>query len=320
MKKIIAILLTICSVLSLSACTTSETALYTTVWGKTDVLETSTYKISVIEGEEVFFEGAPQITGEGTYETTISGNATTGFTLVSNLEFEGTMNFDGKTEDFTQTITSKVTFADVTDALAPTYSEKSYDGTTIVYDAETNSFSSADLSYTSTVKYEDGDAIVTIKDASGNEVAPGVATSSTYSLGSATAYDNEQLYLVARALVKDSVSSLSFNIVNPVTGLTPMALSVSTFDEDTDTTVTMAINGVSQTFDTYTVSSQINSTFESGTTTLLLFAKDDNGMVTTSAGNVIEVDRSRLLSFMHQVPYTSSVFSYELTEFTTNLD
>ncbi len=318
MKKIIAIILTLACVLSLSACTSTSTETYTSVWGKSDVLETSTYKISIVESEETFFEGAPSVTGEGTYISTISGGDSEGYVLETSLEFVGTMNFDGKAENFTQTITSKVLFGGITSNLAPTYSEKSYSGTTIVYDAETNSFSSADLDYVSKITYQDGEAIVSIKKADGSAVSDSIATDSIVSYSSA--YDNEQLFIVARALDKASATSSSFTMMNAVTGLTPMALSVSAVDEDTDTSYTATINGVSQTFETYTVSTQINSSFESGTTTLMLFANGDNGNVTTAAGNAIEVDRSRLLTFMHQVPYTSSVFYYELTDYTSNND
>lgn len=319
MKKIIAIVLILALVLSLSACSTSSTVTYTSVWGKSDVLETSTYKISIVESEEVFFEGAPSVTGEGTYVYTISGGDSEGYTLETTLDFVGVLNFDGKTEDFTQTITSKVLFAGITNNLAPTYSEKSYEGTTIVYDGETGIFSSADLDYVSKITYDDGTATVSITNANGGAVSSGIATESEYSYSS-NVYDNEQLFLVARSLNKSSALSTSFNIVNAVTGLTPIALTVSTVDEDTDSSYTTTINGASQTFETFTVSTQINSSFESGTTTLMLFASGDNGYVTTSAGNTMEVDRSRLLTFMHQVPYTSSVFYYELTDYTSNGD
>lgn len=320
MKKILAIILTIACVLSLSACTTSSTTEYTAVWGKSDVYEVSTYEITVIGSDDIYFVGAPTVSGTGTYITTLSGGDSEGYTYETVLEFVGEMNFDGKVEDFTQTITSKMTFSGITSNLSPTYSEKSYNGTTIVYDAETGVFSSAPLSYTSTVVYQDGEAAVTIKNAAGGEVAAGIPTEAVYSTSSTTTYDNEQLALVGRALGKESASSVAFNVVDPVIGSSSVALYVSEYDEDTDTSVTMQINGVSQTFETYTVSTQLNSTFESGTQTLWLYAKDDIGSATTAAGNIVEVDRSRLLSFMHQVPYTSSAFSYNLVEFTSNLD
>ncbi len=317
MKKVIAILLVLVSVLSLAGCSTSSSTSYTTVWGKSNVLETSVYEITVVQGEDEYFDGAPTLTGTGTYTSTISGGDSEGYTLETVLEFDGTMNFDGKTESFTQYITSKVTFGDVTTSFAPTYSEKSYDGTTIVYDYDTNSFSSADLSYTSTVVYDGSDAVVTIKNADGTAVADGIAVETAYSLSSGT-FDNEQIFLVSRALVKDGVDSLAFNVLSPITGETSIALYVASEDEDSDSTAVMTINGVTETFETYTVSTQLNSTFTSGASTLYLYAKNDTGNVTTSAGNLMEVDRSRLLSFMHQVPYTSSVFSYSMVEYTSN--
>ncbi|MFI3128750.1 MAG: hypothetical protein R3Y18_01670 [Bacillota bacterium] len=317
MKKVIAILLVLASVLSLAGCTTSTSTSYTSVWGKSNVLETSVYEITVIEGTDEYFEGAPSVTGTGTYTSTISGGDSEGYTLETVLEFDGTMDFDGKTEDFTQYITSKVTFSDVTTGFAPTYSEKSYNGTTIVYDYDTNSFSSADLEYTSTVVYDGSDAVVTIKNADGSAVANGVATETEYSLSSGT-FDNEQIFLVGRSLVKADVESIAFNVLSPITGETSIALYVATADEDSDTTAVVTINGVAETFDTYTVSTQLNSSFTSGASTLYLYAKDDMGMVTTSAGNLMEVDRSRLISFMQQVPYTSSVFSYTMVEYTAN--
>lgn len=317
MKKVIAILLVLVSVLSLAGCTTSTSSSYTSVWGKSNVLETSVYEITVIAGEDEYFEGAPSLEGTGTYTSTISGGDSEGYKLETVLEFSGTMNFDGKTEDFTQYITSEVTFSDVTTGFAPTYSEKSYDGTTIVYDYDTNSFSSADLSYTSTIAYDGSDAVVTIKNADGTAVASGIAIETEYALSSGT-FDNEQIFLVARALVKEDVDSLAFNVLSPITGETSIALYVAATDEDSDTTAVMTINGESETFETYTVSTQLNSSFTSGASTLYLYAKDDMGSVTTSAGNLMEVDRSRLLSFMHQVPYTSSVFSYTMVEYTSN--
>ncbi len=317
MKKIIAILLVLVSIFSLAGCATSSSTSYTTVWGKSDVLETSVYEITVVQGTDEYFEGAPSLTGTGTYTSTISGGDSEGYTLETVLEFSGTMDFDGKSEDFTQYITSKVTFGDVTTSFAPTYSEKVYDGTTIVYDAESSTFSSSDLSYTSTVAYDGTDAVVTIKNADGSAVADGIATQSEYSLSSGT-FDNEQLFLAARSLEKEGVESLAINVLSPITGVNSIALYVATTDEDSDTTAVMTINGVSETFETYTVSTQLNSTFTSGASTLYLFAKDDMGDVTTSAGNMMTIDRSRLLSFMHQVPYTSSVFSYTMVEYTSN--
>ncbi len=320
MKKIIAIILILALVLSLSACSQSAAPEYTAVWGKSSALETSTYKITVEQSEDEFFAGAPTVGGEGTYVSSISGSDD-GYTLETTLDFAGTIAIDGKTENFTQKITSVVKFGGVVSKFAPTYSEKNYEGTTISYDSESDAFSTAPLAYTSKVTYEYGKANVSIAKADGTAVADGIATSSEIDLNKIAYYDNEQLYMIIRALDKAKATQLSYSVVNPITGLTPIAVQVSQDQEEEQAkTVTMQINGKSETFEVQTVSAQINSSFESGSPTYLMYAKGDMGNASTSAGNVISVDRSRLIQIMQQVPYSASAFLFELEEFTTNAD
>lgn len=315
MKKITAIILVLCLVLSLAGCSSTSSVGFTAVWGKSDVYEVSTYEISILQGETVYYENAPVVTGEGTLTQTISGNYSDGFVVENVLIFEGLYDFGSYSEEFTQDIYSKVIFADVTSNLTSLYSEKTYSGTTLAYDIVSDTFSVEELDYSVVTNYVDGDAVVVFESFDGGASAS-FAGESTYAY-SGTIFDNEQLYTVVRALIKDDFDSTSFNSFNPFGGVVPVAVIMLEMEDEADSIVEKTINGETITFDTYSVQMQINETFTGGTATLMLFSVGDEGYVTTSAGNSAVVDRSRLLQVMIQVPYTSAIFNFELVGFET---
>ena len=307
MKKIITIVLILILTLSASACSPAALPDYTANWGKSDVEEISKYNITVKDGESIF-TGAPEVTGEGTFLVTITGDYKKGYTMETSLDFEGEFVLEGGNKPFVQKITSSVTFTDVTGNLAPSSSEKSYVGSTIAYKGTTGEFSIEPLEYTSTVDYVDEKAIVKID--SKYPLPANIKAENTISLPT-TYYDNEQILLFGRSFLKSLNSQVAFSVVSPFSNdIVQMALNVSG-----EATLDMTINEEKESLKAHVVAMGKSGSSETGSAFALYYGKDDKGMVNGSSGNPIETDRSRLLKMEQLIPYTSSSFVFELVEF-----
>lgn len=308
MKKIIAIITVLVLLFSMTSCATSEIPVHTENWGKSNVLETSEYAVKVSLGENVLDKDAPRLHGEGTYVTSISGGAATSYTVTTKLTFEGYyLLTDGSKVPVNDVVTSSVTFKDLSHDFRPLKSEKSYDGKTVKY--KDNAYSVEDLKYSSSIEY--GEKKATVKN-----VIDGESTSFETSTPGAGALfiDNEQLYYLVRSFVKTEGASISFSLMNGLSDATlPMVAGVnanSIVEVDTN------INGVAQKINTYPVAVRKSSNTETGSTQHVFCAMNDKGTVNNQTGGKFEVDRSRVVKILQQVPYTLDFLEFNLVKYT----
>lgn len=320
MKKIIALIIVVVLLLAFTGCGGTIPS-YTENWGKLNVDELSKYKItldkSLSEENGVADERVPELFGEGTYETHLTSTDGKVFTLETKLNFVGYYVLqDGEKIDVNDTITSKCSFENIELTFAPIKSEKTYNGKTINFidekfevnplvHTEVIDYSGSKIQFESTINYGDlnKDGMQVIKK--------------TLNKPGGTLYDNSELFYVFRGYQKTLNDSINFNLIEGVNGKTkPMVMKVGSSIVSLDTN----INGTNAKMDTYPVAVDGQSITDGGAAIKLYYAKDDNGAVnrgTIKDGKVatINIDRSRLVRILQNVPYSSNVFVYDLIEY-----
>ena len=325
MKKIIAILLSVVLLLSLTACSAPELPSFTTNWGKEDVFEKSTYKITIQEAKPVDPEDssadkavkAPRLSGEGTYTSTISGGGSVGYKIETTMNFVGKYTMaDGSTVPVDDTVSSYVNFSDLMQDFRPTSSYKNYQGKTVVY--ANKAYTVEDLNYESTITYGEDDA--TVKTAQLGATGAYDTQVSTIplmfnvKLPSGNLYDNEQIFYMLRSFGKVEGTSLPFSVVTGTAQeAIPMSGSInvgSTFEIATD------IDGVkNDKTKVKAVLVQKTSGENNGSPIKLFYAINDQGAINNASGSTKNDDRSRLVRIEQLVPYTADRMIFDLVEY-----
>ena len=174
--------------------------------------------------------------GKGSYETelkteTLDGEIVYHYTTKLEMPISYKCYTDGKSEDFTDVVTSEVWFKSATSALEPIKSVKSVVSHSPTMDGE---FTSLDVcynyyNYTVETTYTDGKSgkcVVTDLTATENNVKE--VSFSEYN-DDYTTVDNEQLLLAVRAM--ESLSACTLNVFNSSWGTSlPVSVSIGTAD------------------------------------------------------------------------------------------
>lgn len=311
MKKLLSIIVAIVLLLSLTACSNQTVVTYSAAWGRTNVNETSVYKVSVLKGENDVT--APRLNGEGTYTTNISGDNDSGYTVTTEFRFEGYYEMpDGAKKDVDDTITTKVVFKNAGNSFAPVSSERIYNGTTIEYDSNTDSYSVIPLSFTSTVNYSEKRA------ESVNTGSDLVLASTSVKLPKTVYFDNEQLQYALRGMVNDTVYDNGYSTtVTVISGLSSEAMTFGIqAQKGTSVEVETIVDGVKTEFDCYHFY-LYKTGGDTGATLNYYFARADVGEVNVGEGKR-DVNRSRLIRMTQNIAYTEDSLVYDLVSYDYN--
>ena len=314
MKKIIAIILTVVLLFSLTACGAPALPTFTANWGMEDVYEKSTYKITIDGSEQVLDPKAPRLSGEGTYTTLITGGTTDGYKIETTMNFVGKYTLEDKsTVEVNDTVTSYVNFNNLIHKFKPTSSYKKYEGKTVVF--EQGNYSIDDLNYESTITYGEDDAIVKTaqKGTSGayDTQLSNLPLEFEVSVPKGDyVYDNDQLFYMLRSFVKSEGATLSCSIFSGTSASTiAMGASIQAGGiTELDTT----INDVTAKTKAYVVSLRKSSSSNAGSPQNLFYAIGDTGEVNNATNGTKAIDRSRLIRITQLVPYSYDIMNFDL--------
>lgn len=311
MKKYISIIVAIVLLFTLSACSSKTVVSYSAAWGRTNVNETSTYKVTVQKAESSSDSAAPRLNGEGTYVSTITGDNDEGYTVTTSFVFEGYYEFaDGTKKDVNDTVETTVRFKNAGYSFAPISSERKYNGSTIEYDQKTDSYAISPLSFTSTVEY--GEKNIAIKNVGSDLLTSDLTlktpTKSVY-------FDNEEIIYVIRGMINDTVYDSGFSTsVSVISGLSTEVMSFGIqAQKNTTEDVVATIDGVSKVFECYRFY-LYKTSGNTGAALNYYFAKGDTGEVNVGEGKR-EVDRSRLIKMTQNIAYSEDLLVFELISY-----
>ncbi len=312
MKKVLSIIVAIVLLLSLSACSNKTVVTYSEIWGMTNVNETSTYSVKVSKGEDEDVT-APRLNGEGAYITNISGDNDSGYTVTTDFSFVGYYEFsDGTKKDVNDKITTKVLFKNAGNSFAPISSERVYNGTTIEYDSETDSYSVMPLNFTSTVTYGEKkiEAVNT-----GSEL---IASNVTFKTPKGVYFDNEELIYALRGMVNDTVYDNGYSTsVSVVSALSSEVMTFSVQSQKgSSEEIKVNLDGEEKTFDCSRFY-LYKTSGETGATINYYFAREDIGEVNVGEGKR-DVNRSRLIRMVQNIAYSQDSLVYDLVSYDYN--
>lgn len=311
MKKVLSIIVAIVLLLSLSACSTQTVVTYSEIWGLTNVNETSVYSVKISKGDDDVT--APRLNGEGTYKTNISGDNDSGYTVTSDFSFVGYYEFsDGTKKDVNDKITTKVVFKNAGNSFAPISSERVYNGTTIEYDSETDSYAVVPLSFTSTVTY--GEKKIEVVNTGSDAIVPSVSLKTPKNVY----FDNEQLSYALRGMVNDTVYDNGYSTsINVISGLSSEVLEFSVqAQKGKSEEIILDLNGEDVSFDCYHFYLYKKSG-DTGATLNYYFARNDLGEINVGDGKR-EVNRSRLIRMTQNIAYSEDYLVYDLVSYDYN--
>lgn len=312
MKKVIAIVLALILLIAFSGCNNQSVVTYSARWGRNNVYEKSTYKVSVAQSDEMYIN-SPRLFGEGEYVSIISGSNDNGYTVESSLNFVGYYEMpDGSKKDINDVVKTIVKFSNAGNSFKPIESKREYNGTTISY--ENGGYVVSPLNFESKVTYGEKKINLSTISKDGKEI-PGIKGNIEIKKPKGVYFDNEQVIYGLRSMISEDVSKnglyTSFSLIS---GASDEALPISAqILKGQVVTVSTNINGEKKDVDAYNLS-LIKTGKKSGATLVYTFIKDDLGEV-NSAENKITVDRARCVRFTQNVPYTNDYLVYELVSY-----
>ena len=309
MKKLISIMVAIAILFTLSACGNKTVVSYSAAWGRTNVNETSKYDVYVLKSEKES-GNAPKLSGEGTYVTNISGDNDNGYTVTTSFEFKGYYTFaDGSTKNVNDTIKTTVKFKNAGNAFRPVSSERIYNGTTIEYDQESDSYSVVPLSFTSNVTY--GEKTITAT----NTGSANISSNVTYKVPKTVYFDNEELCYALRGMINDTVYDNGYSTtVSVISGLSDKVMSFGIqAQKNTTEEIPTEIDGVQKVYDCYHFY-LYKTSGDTGAALNYYFIKDDIGQVNVGDGKR-DVNRSRLVKMTQNIAYSQDTLVYDLVSY-----
>ncbi len=311
-KKLTLLLAGLLSVTALSACTDSDKRVDWNNYWKYDSLapgeavdETLTYEVTF--KEETGLDGLLYALtyGVGSYVTTLkTATDTTQYTYTSELTMPVSYEYEGEKAEFTDKVSSTITFKDAGNGLRPVSSSK-----TVVSHTPANIRPSkledcySAFEYTITTNYTEdgkGSAVVNEKDAEGDPIAKDF----TYGNGDYSYLDNEQLLLALRA-VPANTSSGTVESYNPF--LKTMQRVNFNFDAKTGGEFSHTVNGnalASKDISYRPVRIQLNAKNPGATQTAWIAATETPGK---------NVHRNVMLYLETPLFYSIGTFQYTLT-------
>lgn len=311
MKKIIAILIAVTILLSFAGCSNQTTISYSASWGRTNVLEKSSYSVTVLKSDDE--TDAPSLVGKGVYVSTISGGNDEGYTVTTKFNFVGYYEMlDGTKEEVKDNIETKVVFSNAGNTFKPKSSSRKYDGSTIVY--ENGKYSIAPLSYSSLITY--GEKRISVSTISENgQGVNNLPTSFEIKNPKTTYFDNEEMVYALRGMINDTtISSGLYTSFSLISGMSQSAIPMSAqITKAQYTELDTTINGEAKKLEAYALFMSKTGN-DVGASTTYFFAKGDLGEV-NSATNTITVDRARCLRIMQNIAYSKDYLVYDLIEY-----
>ncbi len=254
-KKLALCLAALLGATTLAACTDDDKRItfnnywqYDALSGGATVNETLTYAVTFEEGAGIDSLGYELSYGEGEYVATLKNGADpTLYTYETTLTIPVTFGFDGKSETFTDKITTTLSFMDAGNALRPISSKKTVVSHTPASSKPSSlegSYGAYDYVIETTYNSTEGKGYSVITNNTREDKPSQTTPKFNYTSGDYSYLDNEQILLALRA-VSSTTTSGTVKVYNPFLENTQRVKF--SFQEKTGGDFTHTLNGAALT-------------------------------------------------------------------------